>query len=116
MFQHLGKADGIQSEKANEEIRGLWILRLDAMAVSCGVGASWMAAALEASVLKALFFMIISYVMFIVTYLDNRYRIIPNEITFAVLLSGLGYGLAAKGLSALAVRRQGQQQDSSFVF
>ena len=39
--------------------------------------------------------------MFIVTYLDNRYRIIPNEITFAVLLSGLGYGLAAKGLSGL---------------
>lgn len=66
-----------------------------------GVGASWMAAALEASVLKALFFMIISYVMFMVTYLDNRYRIIPNEITFAVLLSGLGYGLAAKGLSGL---------------
>ena len=33
-----------------------------------GVGASWMAAALEASVLKALFFMIISYVMFIVIW------------------------------------------------
>lgn len=64
-----------------------------------GVAASWMAAALEPSIPKALFFTIVSYVMFVVTYLDNRYRIIPNEVTLAVLLSGLGYGLMTKGLA-----------------
>lgn len=66
-----------------------------------GVAFSWIASVLEPSPLKAGFFALLSYLMFVITYLDNRYRIIPNETVLVILGAGLIYGLAAKGLAGL---------------
>lgn len=88
-------------EKRKKEFAVYGLLGWKQWLYPLGVAASWIAASLEPSIPKALFFIVISYVMFVVTYLDNRYRIIPNEITLVVLLSGFAYGLATKGLSGL---------------
>lgn len=67
-----------------------------------GTALALIASALEPSPWKAVFFALLSYLMFVVTYLDNRYRIIPNEAVLVTLGAGLLYGLAVKGPAGLA--------------
>lgn len=67
-----------------------------------GVCAAWTASALIPSVLEGLLFAALSYLLFVVTYLDNRYRIIPNECILLILTGGLGYSLAAGGIIGAA--------------
>lgn len=66
-----------------------------------GLGVAWMAAALEPSVLKGVFFAAVSFGMLTITYVDNRYRLIVNECNLAVLIAGLVYQLAWGGLTGL---------------
>ena len=66
-----------------------------------GLAASWMASAMGQPV-EGLFFAAVSFLMFVVTYLDNRYRIIPNESCLIVLAAGLVYRLAKDGPVGLA--------------
>lgn len=66
-----------------------------------GLGAAWMAASVDPSALRGLFFAVISFGMFTITYLDNRYRIITNESNLAVLVAGLVYRFACDGLAGV---------------
>ena len=73
----------------------LWFYR-------AGLGIAWMAASVEPSVLKGIFFAVITFGMLTITYLDNRYRIIANESNLALLIAGLLYRFVDGGLGGVA--------------
>lgn len=67
-----------------------------------GVFAAWTSSALIPSAFEGLLFAALSYLLFVVTYLDNRYRIIPNECIVMILVIGVGESLAAGGIIGAA--------------